>query len=308
MKKMRTLAGTLLLILVANAAAASAPASPSTGEAALERATARISARLCESKTLWEDHSSADDPWVVRTEHYEVRTTKPYYVARHLADGLETMAWHFQNVLGRAPRGGRALVRIFNTIEEYNGFGGNAGTHSSIYGGYYADQAPESPIAIVYSDEALRRGIWATHAATHHYLATTFPGEHPTWLVEGLACYFETYWDAGWAERGLRQLIDSGNYVRMRQVMSIGSIDDYANNSGTYFAQLRAFFRFLLHHHPDTHLPVAGDPHALTSFATYVIELLEGGDGEEHPFAQEILGDEEALGELFLNPWPEARV
>src|SRR5262245_66637221 len=83
-----------------------APKPASIYQRVVARAIERAEAGLLDAVRFDVDHSRWEDPWVVTTNHYEVRTTRSYAQARTIADSAEYMRGEFVKLLGEG-RGGR---------------------------------------------------------------------------------------------------------------------------------------------------------------------------------------------------------
>ena len=127
---------------------------------------------------LWEDHSTWEKAWEVAGENYRVRTTTSRFEAKDVAEGLEIMLGHFQDVLGTDFTPPEPFnVWILPTIEEYNDLGDDSDEHSSILGGFYAGNLTELPVVVLHSDNPTELRMWITHCALHQFVAgPSLPG------------------------------------------------------------------------------------------------------------------------------------
>ena len=139
---------------------------------------------------VWQDHSSWDDPWIARTEHYEVRTTKSRLEALEVARGLETMLGHFQELLGStyAPSPPQA-VWIIPNLEHFNQIGNQHGNaETSVHAGYYALAHPQRPIIVLGEGNRIQLAMWSTHGAAEQFLNGAYAGRTtglgPLWTGE----------------------------------------------------------------------------------------------------------------------------
>ena len=88
-------------------------AAPDAGalyERSLDKAIERAQRALVRRTEVWQDHSTWARAWRVRTDHYEVVTTRSRYFGMEVAQGLEAVLGHFQTEYGTrfvfTPRGG----------------------------------------------------------------------------------------------------------------------------------------------------------------------------------------------------------
>src|SRR5262249_43535013 len=135
---------------IAGAAVTRRLAPPGDAGAALDRAIKRSADEIARKTELYEDHSTWEKAWVVDSEHYRVRTTDSYALARDLGAGLDVMLDHFRATLalpGRPP--GRARIDVVPTIAMYNQLGASYDQHSSIYGAFLADRDEDHPVIAV---------------------------------------------------------------------------------------------------------------------------------------------------------------
>ena len=248
-------------------------------EAAVERRS-----RFLERIDLWEDHSSWDDPWIVTTDHYEVRTTDSFGLARRVADGLETMHGHFRDLLGGEVSGPPQPVWILPTMGGYNTFGDDIGDdHSSILGAFYATGHPEQPLLTYFIPNETQLMMWLTHAATHQYLASAFRREPQPFLAEGLASYFSLFWDWRYGAREHQRLKRENGFRPLETLMN-DDVPAYRDAPHDRFIQLGMLFNYLLHYCEPTRRGAEGEePEA--SFANYLRAAVRGQDLSEQGFA-----------------------
>jgi len=223
----------------------------------LDRAQAKVLAGL----TFEVDHSRWEDPWVVTTAHYQVRTTGSYLQAHEVARDLEFLRGEFVKVLGegRAPSGPRPVF-ILPTIGDYNRFGNDHGAeHSSLLGSFYSDQHPEQPVVTYQNGNSTWLGMWITHSAVHQFLEQGFGPQRELWVSEGLASYFALYWDWRYGARELERIEKGPTYVSLEKLVR-DPIQAYSRHPDDRFIELGMLFNFLLNHCEATKNGATGDP------------------------------------------------
>lgn len=224
------------------------------------QALARAQEQLAAGSDFAVDHSRWEDPWVLRSPHYEVRTTKSYAQARTLSQSLEFMHAEFEQLLGPAPaREGTFRVWILPDLAAYNQLGNSAGDHSSLLGSFYASEHAERPVASYQSSNATLLGMWVTHSAVHQYLETHHGAGAPTWVAEGLASYFALYWDWAYGTREFERLKLAGKLIPLERLMS-EALPAYRAAPEERFLELGMLFHFLLNSCEATRNGATGDP------------------------------------------------
>jgi hypothetical protein len=261
-------------------------------------ALARAQESLAASADFAIDHSRWDDPWVLRSEHYEVRTTKSYAQARTLSKNLEYMYGEFEKLLGQTPpRAEPYRVWVFPDLAAYNQFGNqNGAEHSSLLGSFFSSGHAERPVVTYQSANATLLGMWITHAAVHQYLETTRGTRALVWVSEGLASYFALYWDWSYGARELER-IERSDFVPLERLFA-EPLSAYLHNPDDRFLQLGMLFHFLLNSCEGTKNGAAGDP-ASGPFQEYLRLAVRGQDTRETDFEQSLEGTLELLEEEF---------
>jgi hypothetical protein len=207
-----TFRSALLLALVA---AAGGPAVPRDEKDVLGPAVARAlensRKRIEQQHDWWPTHSTWQDPWITTSEHYQVKQTRAYWAGGRIADWLERLWPHFEEVLVEAtPRTEPFVIEIHPDLASYNQVGATVqdnatAYHTSFLGSFHAAELPGGPV-VTYDprdEETLARQL--THSAAHQYLAAFGrPREAlPSWSVEGVAGFLEMFWDSTYGERNL---------------------------------------------------------------------------------------------------------
>ena len=223
-------------------------------ERALERTIERLQSRIEAARVdLFVDHSSWENPWLVGTPHYRVRTLRSYSLGRDVGRALEWMLPHFQAMLGSAyAPGPQQQVYVFPTLSAYNKFGNdNSGLESSILGGHYAAAHAERPIVVYDCGNLVQIEMWATHASFLQFEADAFPREVPTWVSRGLASYFSLFWDFDYGVTQLARLRDEKRALPLARLLS-ESLDRYSKDPDAHFIELGMLFSYLLNFREDT--------------------------------------------------------
>jgi hypothetical protein len=289
----------LALAFAATAAVVLTPAfAPANARRAFDRSIRReldgAQARLQQGVELFQDRSTWENPWVITTKHYEVRTTESYAFGNDLAGGLEQLFVEFQRVLGTDWEPTAPLkVFVFANIAAYNVFGDDHGQeHSSFYGSFFAPGHPEQPVATFYCGDYYRQHQWVTHSATHQFIAGAFPGRViPDGLSESLASYFAIYWNfEGALQRfdALRSPDSSGDvrFIPLSNLLQT-PITAYGDRPGDRLVELGVLTSYLLNFREDSRTTY-DETGAETSapFAEYVRTVLRGGNAEALPIHQ----------------------
>ncbi|MEM7204300.1 MAG: hypothetical protein AAF628_28835 [Planctomycetota bacterium] len=283
-----------------SASALAAQASSPATAAALERALTESARELAATSDIWEDHSTWENAWLHRSEHFEVTTTTSLGLARSLADGMETMLGQVQKELAlRTAPPRRLQVFLYADIADYNRFGEEFGEHhSSFYGSFFASGHPQRPVAVVYQPNATLLRMHLTHSVVHQYVATAFPGVTlDAWLSEGLAAYFSLFWDQAWARAEFARLRASDELFSLRELVS-ADIDDYSDRSHVRFIQLGTLFSYALHFREDTRTSPPGEEPAQAPFRDYIVATLRGQSTRGTPF-EAVMSDLRALQRDF---------
>lgn len=264
-------------VLVA-VSSASVPAQRGSSQGdALSRAIDRLHQRIA-AEDIYVDHTSWEDPWVVETDHFSVRTTVSHAYGYDLAVGLENMLGHFHQALDTdfVP-GSRFEVRIYPDLAAYNAFGENAAEHSSFYGSFYARGDAQRPVAALYNPNATFLRMQVTHSVVHQWLAAAHPGVSiPTWVDEGLAAYFSLYWGYEWGRQEFERLKAAGDLPDVRDLLR-GGIGTYSpENHHARLMSLGMMFYYLLRFREDTRTVPATEGEPRAPFRDYLDAILRG--------------------------------
>ncbi|NOT31603.1 MAG: hypothetical protein HOP15_14245 [Planctomycetes bacterium] len=247
------------------------------------------------------DHSRWEDPWVLTSAHYEVRTTHSYAQAAKISRDLEFMYAEFVKLLGEGPaQSAPRRVWVFPTLAAYNVFGNEVGAeHSSLLGTFFANQHPEQPVAAYQNGNPTLLGMWITHGALHQYLEQSFGPQRLTWVDEGLAAYFSLFFDWAYAARELERIERGPSCVSLERLVR-EPIQAYANLPDDRFIQLGMLFHFLLNFCEATRNGATGDP-AAGPFQDSLRAAVRGKDVSEDEFMQSLEEAADLLEEDFKN-------
>jgi hypothetical protein len=265
---------------------------------ALSRSLERAQAELLSATDLWVDHSRWDDPWIVASEHFEVRTTHSHALAGKIAGDLEFLRGEWIKLLGEGQRSaGRASIWIFPSIATYNQLGEQYDEHSSMYAAFFAGNEAEQPAVALYDANHTRLGMWITHAATHQFLARSFGLQPETWIAEGLASYFALFWDWGYGQRELERLESSGRFVPLESLLR-AALPEYVSSTHERFIELGMLFHFLLNSWEPTRNGPDGTP---GPFQEYLRAAVRGQGRAGSEFEQTLEEASTFLEEDFRN-------
>ena len=275
----------VLLALGSYAAQAAPPKTnpPDLYQRALRRALEKAQIELLQNTDLWEDHTRWEDPWIVESDHYQVRTTHSRLLASSLGKDLDYMFEEVVKLLGPSAPRGKFPIWIFPDLPAYNAFGAQHGAeHSSMYGGFYSSEHAERPVAAYFTENRTLLGMWVTHAAVHQYLEQVQPASYPLWIGEGLASYFALFWDWNYGARELRRFLTSGDFVPLER-LTRDPIQAYADSSAVRFIELGMLFHYLLNCREDTKTSPEGD---VGPFRDFLRALTRGQDVSGFPFVR----------------------
>ncbi len=249
---------------------------------ALQGTLDRVRERVGKTVDIWKDRSTWENAWVAQTDHFAVRTTRSYGFGMKMAEGLEVMLGHFQNKLGMdfAPET-PLRVSVFPDLAAYNAFGGNADEHSSFYGSFYAAGDPERPVAALYDNNETRLNMWITHSVVHQYLAAAYPNATPpTWISEGLAAYFSSFWAYDWGLDEWERI--RSNTIPLSQLFT-DQLPAYVSNSHERFIKLGVLFQYLILYREDTRTTAPDEEEQRGLFRDYLAAAIRGEIDTDSP-------------------------
>ena len=289
----------LLLLLVSLQSGARARTDGPYGRV-VARALERSAAELLAAAKFDVDHSRWEDPWVVTSEHYEVRSIKSYAQARTIANSSEFLRGEFVKLLGEG-RGGRAArhaIWIFPYIGDYNRFGNaNGAEHSSMLGSYYASDDPAQPVATYENGNPTLLGMWITHSAVHQFVEQNFGTQREVWIDEGLASYFALFWDWSYGASELERIKKARAFIPLTRLVR-EPIQAYLGQAHDRFIELGMLFHFLLNSCETTRNGAGGDP-STGPFQEFLRAAVRGQDVSDTEFMQTFEDAPELLEEDF---------
>jgi hypothetical protein len=286
----------LLVLLLAIPQSGSSTKHETPYRRVIARALERTEADLLAAAKFDVDHSRWQDPWVVTTEHYEVRSTKSYTQARTIADSCEFLRGEFVKLLGegRGGRQARQSIWVFPNISDYNRFGNaNGAEHSSMLGSYYARDDAAQPVATYENGNPTLLGMWITHSAVHQFLEQSFGPQGEVWIDEGLASYFALFWDWSYGASELERLQKSRTFIPLARLVR-EPIQAYVAQAQEHFIELGMLFHFLLNSCEATRNGAGGDP-STGPFQEFLRAAVRGQDVSGSEFVKAFQEDAELL-------------
>ncbi len=252
---------------------------------AVARALARAQAELVAAARPDVDHSRWEDPWVVVSEHYEVRSTRSYAQARSIADSSEFLRGEMVKLLGEGDGGRKARqpIWIFPTLAAYKAFGeANGEEHSSMWGSYYAKKDAALAVATYENGNPTLLGMWVTHSAVHQFLEQSFGEQRLVWVDEGLASYFALFWDWPYGASELERMKQARTFFPLARLVR-EPIQAYLDQPHDRFIELGMLFHFLLNSCEATRNGASGDP-STGPFQEFLRLAVRGQDTSDTEF------------------------
>jgi hypothetical protein len=298
------MAGISFLLLLTGLQASPAASPASLYRRVIARALERVEGGLLAAAKFDVNHSRWEDPWVVTSEHYEVRSTRSYAQARTIADSVEFLRGELVKLVGegRGGRTARQAIWIFPNLNAYTVFGNaNGAEHSSILGSYYASDDPAQPVATYQYDNQTLLGMWITHSAVHQFLAQSFGAQRELWIDEGLASYFALFWDWSYGAQELERIHRDREFIPLARLVR-ESIQDYGGQelspirAHVRFIELGMLFRFLLESCEATKNGAGGES---GPFQDYLRASVRGQDVSDSEFVKIFEEDVEQLEQGF---------
>ncbi|MEM6674469.1 MAG: hypothetical protein AAF726_16605 [Planctomycetota bacterium] len=258
-------------------------------DGAYESAFARAASRL-EGSGLRAPVVSWDEPRVVSSRNYELRTTESRGHALRRARDLEDMLVRYQFLLGTDFEPRIPLVMLLHPNgTSYGEFASQySDARSSVFGGFYDPSNPEGAAAAIHSDNVALERMHLTHAAVQQYVARAFPNvELEPALTQGLGAYFQSFWDYRYfVDRYLALRDGSGEsgLIPLRSLLN-DPIDAYPERGADRLFQLAMLFVYLRHFKEETKSNVFPDGSAdvIGPFENYLRRRLRGEDVANDP-------------------------
>ncbi|MCR9248549.1 MAG: hypothetical protein NXI31_26275 [bacterium] len=266
--------------------------------AAFDRVLSRVQVKL-DKVDIHEDHSTWQDPWVVESTHFQVRTTGGYGYGREIAAGLEERFEEFQRVLGIKHRPTRKLpILLVPDVGTYNQFGDNSDEHSSFYGSFHSPNAGGAVVASFHPNAAWMR-MQVTHSAVHQWVADAFPQANlPVWVNEGLAAYFTLSWDYYYHLDQFEKLKQENKLLSLQRLLR-EPMSRYGDATGaqTRFVELAMLFCYLIRFREDTRTQ-SDDGEG--PFRDYLVLLLKNRSTRASELRDMFVSDIDALEKAFF--------
>jgi hypothetical protein len=289
-----------VFLFLAGLLAASTQAAPADLYARVVRsARERVESEFLATASFEVDHSRWEDPWVVRSLRFEVRTTLTYAQGAKIAKSLEFLLGEFERIVGALPpRDAPFRIWIFPNLGAYNQFGTDFGAeHSSLLGSFFSTQSPDQPVATYQTSNPTLLGMWITHSAVHQWLETSFAAQPPVWVSEGLASYFALYWDWAYGARELDRIEASPSWVPLERLMR-DPLAAYLERPEDRFVELGMLFHFLLDACEATRNAPDGTPGTFQEFLRLAVR---GQDTSQTDFVLSLEGALDLLEDEFKN-------
>lgn len=289
-----------LLLVLPCALAAGVPAPPDTtvvdeaAEALLGETLAGLHAEVL-AGDLRPAPRPLEDPWVARTEHYQVSACSDPRFASWAANELELQLSAMQKWLGtdRAPAAPFRVV-IFPTLEAYNTLGEEYDARSSITGGFFANEAKDGFVATYESDNYNLMREHLTYGAFLQYADFLSPRRNvPAALEQALASYFAARASLDLASFHFDRFVavrdrapGTPRWTPVPQLLLLGTDGFAGAEGGARRDQLVQLVSFLTYYYGPTR---GGEDGAPGLFQDYVRKAFTGQDVSEHPLLGEVL-------------------
>ena len=244
------------------------------------------------------EHSTWEDPWVIPSEHYEVRTTASRAYGVRMSATLEAMLPIYGQLFDtdKLPRG-RVPVLIHPTQEAYSQFGDDhSDERSSIWGGFFDPNNPGGAIATVYDpNEALER-MYLVRSSCQQFVHYAFNGRSlPTPLAQGLGAYAETFWVWDFLLTRFEELRDSNQLIPLPELLS-AERSAYVTRPEVFNVQLAVLTTYLRNFREDTSSEMDGARLLEAGpFDQYVRKIVRGKRVADDPVHKLLTEEGEAL-------------
>jgi len=247
-----------------------------------------------------------DDPWVVRTRHYEVHACRGRHLAAWAAQSLEAQLGWMQGFLESGTPDEPFQVRIYPDLASYNALGEEYDARSSITGAFFANRPQDGFIATYESDnynvmlENLAYGAFLQYA---DFLAPD--REVAVALEQAMASYFGSIANSQLRLYRLEQFeairdgAEGAAPWTPVPILLVMGLDGFAADGGdggvtlgrARRTQLAQLIRFLFRHHPETRATEDGPG----LFRDYVARTFKGEDTTDHPLLDEFMTAEKLI-------------
>jgi len=149
------------------------------------------------------EHREVEDAGLARTRGYYMKSCMPYEATQRAAASLEQISTFYRKFYGVTPEAGqfgRTKVHLYRTREQFERFAPMAGLERTTVLGFLSWSMRNGLHTFgLYSydprdDGLAREDLYRIlfHEASHQYMALAVAGGNaPSWLNEGMACYFE---------------------------------------------------------------------------------------------------------------------
>lgn len=218
------------------------------------------------------DHSSWEDPWVVQSDHYELRTTASRAYGVRMVNTLEGMLPIYQELFDtdKLPQR-RVPVLIHPTQEAYSQYGDDhSDERSSIWGGYFDPNNPGGAIATVFDKSDSLQRMYLVRSSCQEFIHSAFGSQNlPVSLTQGLGAYAETFWVWDFLLSRFEQLRDAGQLIPLGELLTANR-DAYVDRVELFNVQLAVTITYLRMFREDTRSELNG------------LKLVEAGSFDEY--------------------------
>ncbi|MEM8713721.1 MAG: hypothetical protein AAGG01_22495 [Planctomycetota bacterium] len=257
-------------------------AAGSSAEATLERAWERGFAKARANSTdigPKVDHSTFENPWIVRTKNYEVRMAGSRSRAAGLAEAAESMLKLYEGLAGQARKGRDPLrIDVMPTNDLYRQYGDDhSDTRSSIFGGFFDPNNPGGAAAIEADRNAVLTRMYVTHATAQQFLYEVSGGRDlQAALTQGFGAYMQSFWDYSYFVNQFEANRDAGRLLDLGELLST-PIDGFGDRAMIRLNQLAMTFVYLRVIKPETRSTMNGNTLVEAGpFDEYVRKAIKG--------------------------------
>ncbi len=210
-------------------------------------------------------HSEWDNAWEIESDHYVVRTDRDFDFAADFSQKAETLHVKMSDFFGFEPKFLDPLpIYLFGDLEEYNTFAaqyanGDEGFRSSAMGCFYALSHPDAPTVTYYAYNDDYKYLWTDqwfhHIVPHSYMTEALPNMASTWLINGIASYFELWSNYQPPFKEIKRKLAGKRFVPLADLFELEGLSDNDNQGFNITPESRhiteaAFLIYFMDHHP----------------------------------------------------------
>lgn len=251
------------------------------------------------------DHSTVENPWVIRTKNYEVRMPGRRTRGVRLAETAELMLKQYEALTG-VTRSGRSLLRVdvMPTNDLYRQYGDDhSDTRSSIFGGFFDARNPGSAAAMQLEQEESWDPLYVIHATAQQFLFEASGGrELQAAFTQGFGAYMQASWSYDYFVNQFESYRDSGRLFNLGELLST-PIDGFGERAGIRLNQLAMTFVYLRYKKASTMSAFDENGQFVKSgpFDEYVRKAIRGDDLSDDPVFMLLSQDADALQKEILD-------